>query len=491
MDMSQPDPTARFCQALATKASQDPGLPVPNPTPAYWQSEPHELANHQSATLPNKADIAIIGSGITGISTAYHLLQQQPDLRITILEARALTSGATGRNGGHCKEAPYVDYSELKDLYGKEAATKVVKFRLAQLDALLEIATKLDSKEAIVRRVEGLDVYYDQDVFNAMKEKLADYLESFPDERETWLCFEGNDLNKKFGTVNAVGCMTGPAGALWPYKLVGSVAAHISNSQQYPNLTIETHTPVESIHTTEGEPDYPLTLKTPRGIIQTKHIVHCTNGHAGHLLPGLRGKLFPLRGQMTRQVAPSSFPRIGNQRSWILHYAPGYDYVTQSPSASGDIYIGGGLLKALLSGKITVEDADVGSTRDDLQSEEALKAIETAIEERLESGKGTHILDKWTGIMGFTIDDSPIVGKVPYGISGRASSSGAEWVAAGFCGHGMAYCWLTGKAVADMILKGEETVKEWFPAEQYICSNERLQKFTLVERLLSFSKIVA
>jgi glycine/D-amino acid oxidase-like deaminating enzyme len=286
--------------------------------------------------------------------------------------------------------------------------------------------------------------------------------------------------------------MTGPAGALWPYKLVGAVTSHLFNSQKYPNLTIETHTPVESISTTTSSTSatHPVVVKTPRGEIQANYVIHCTNGHAGHLLPGLRGKLFPIRGQMTRQAAPAEFPRVGDRRSWILHYAPGYDYITQSPfSASGDIYIGGGLLKALLSGNVTVEDADIGNVRDDLQSEEALKALETAIEERFRGGKGTRILDKWTGVMGFTVDEAPIVGRVPDDISGRRASR--EWVAAGFCGHGMAYCWLTGKAVAEMLLNGEDSVNEWFPTEEYACSNQRLQRTTLHDSLLSFIETVA
>jgi glycine/D-amino acid oxidase-like deaminating enzyme len=207
MPKSHPENITRLCAALATKASQDPGLPVPKPTAAYWQSVPPELAHHQSATLPAPADVVIIGSGITGVSTAYHLLQQQPTLAISILEARSLTSGATGRNGGHCKEVPYVDYPELRELHGKEGAGKIVKFRLAQLDALLELSASLGSEaasSAVVRRVNGLDVYYDKEVFDGMKEKLAEYLADFPDEKDTWLVFEGDDINEVGPTFTSI-----------------------------------------------------------------------------------------------------------------------------------------------------------------------------------------------------------------------------------------------------------------------------------------------
>jgi glycine/D-amino acid oxidase-like deaminating enzyme len=46
------------------------------------------------------ADVAIIGAGITGLSTARHLSQRYAYKRIVILEADQIASGATGRNGG-------------------------------------------------------------------------------------------------------------------------------------------------------------------------------------------------------------------------------------------------------------------------------------------------------------------------------------------------------------------------------------------------------
>lgn len=193
--MSQID-TASLSARLAQRALQDPGLPVPNPTASAWQSVLHELANYQSSTLPSRTSIAIIGSGITGISTAYHLLQESPHLNVTVLEARSLTSGATGRNGGHSKEVPFVDYSELKAFFGKEGAMKIARFRMAQLDALFETATALPHvmEASQLRRVEGVDLFYDRQVFEYMKVKRESWLEDFPEERERWQVWEGKDL---------------------------------------------------------------------------------------------------------------------------------------------------------------------------------------------------------------------------------------------------------------------------------------------------------
>lgn len=77
-------------------------LPVNDATLPYWRTEPHALDEHcTTEKLPTKCDIAIIGAGMTGISTAYHISKlagvDQPS--VVILEARQLCSGATGRNG--------------------------------------------------------------------------------------------------------------------------------------------------------------------------------------------------------------------------------------------------------------------------------------------------------------------------------------------------------------------------------------------------------
>ncbi|MEO8703487.1 MAG: FAD-binding oxidoreductase [Kofleriaceae bacterium] len=45
-------------------------------------------------------DVAIIGGGFTGVSTAYHLSRRFPDRGIVLLEAKRLANGASGRNGG-------------------------------------------------------------------------------------------------------------------------------------------------------------------------------------------------------------------------------------------------------------------------------------------------------------------------------------------------------------------------------------------------------
>ncbi len=46
-------------------------------------------------------DVAIIGGGLTGLASAYHLKRKDPSLRIVVLEAQVVGFGASGRNAGH------------------------------------------------------------------------------------------------------------------------------------------------------------------------------------------------------------------------------------------------------------------------------------------------------------------------------------------------------------------------------------------------------
>lgn len=91
-------------------------LPVPNPTQSYWRTPPHPLDSLRSTpSLPTTCDILIIGAGLAGVSTLYHLLGEHtsspaaaasPPPSILLLDARQACSGATGRNGGHVSAPP-------------------------------------------------------------------------------------------------------------------------------------------------------------------------------------------------------------------------------------------------------------------------------------------------------------------------------------------------------------------------------------------------
>lgn len=53
-----------------------------------------------------KYDVIVIGGGISGLTTAYHLKKRDPKLRIIVLEAK-----------GHCQKLLYIEVLQLDRVF--------------------------------------------------------------------------------------------------------------------------------------------------------------------------------------------------------------------------------------------------------------------------------------------------------------------------------------------------------------------------------------
>jgi glycine/D-amino acid oxidase-like deaminating enzyme len=51
-----------------------------------------------------EVDVAIVGGGFTGLSSAYHIKKAEPNLRVALLESEVIGFGASGRNVGFNSE---------------------------------------------------------------------------------------------------------------------------------------------------------------------------------------------------------------------------------------------------------------------------------------------------------------------------------------------------------------------------------------------------
>jgi hypothetical protein len=159
-------------EELVARIHQGPTLPCRESTNSYWLESPPfpELVDIQSEKLPERTDVVVIGSGITAAAVARSLLQESErkdqNISITVLEARDICSGATGRNGGHIKASPHETFDRLEAKFGTERAITLTKFQLSHLGYLIELCESKGYDNAECRTVETIDLFLDQKIFD-------------------------------------------------------------------------------------------------------------------------------------------------------------------------------------------------------------------------------------------------------------------------------------------------------------------------------------
>lgn len=250
----------------------------------------------------------------------------------------------------------------------------------------------------------------------------------------------------------------------------------------YPaDFRVEDHTAATEI-LVDSSSTYRYKVQTSRGTIAARHVVHSTNAHVTHLVPGLRGRIFPVRGQMSAQTPGDLFPCQATKHSWIFNYDRGFDYLTQLPE--GPMMFGGGFVRGEGGGV-----AELGVSTDSEMSlyiDIHLSGALSAVFGRQSWGcvQGEPVQAMWTGSMAFSTDGFPWVGRLPGSVTHRpladGEDGGAEWVCAAFGGEGMVQAWLCGKALAIMLLSHDRQLAasadsdiSWLP-EQMLVSEARV-----------------
>lgn len=296
----------------------DPGYPVQNPSISYWQIPPHpDVADRQSAQLPASADIAIIGSGMSGLSIAWHLLmdddntatttKKAPVPRIAILEARQACSGATGRNGGHIRPSSYEEYVDAKKVTTQDQAAKITRFRAAHVDSLLRAAARLptgqERKAASVRPVDSLDVYFEEEPFAEAVAQWQTLRKEVPEVGNEWSMLEGDEARRVSLMPGAVGALTGTAkvaGALWGYRFVANSLKMLLDAHP-ESLSLDTHTTAISVNALKNA-THNFEVTTDRGTIVANHVVYATNSWSPHFVPvlgnALQGRVLSMSAQL-------------------------------------------------------------------------------------------------------------------------------------------------------------------------------------------------
>src|SRR5437879_13813451 len=102
----------------------------------YWLTTanmPHGTPN----PLPEAADVAIIGSGFTGLSAARTLAKR--GAKVAVLESQTIGWGASSRNGGMVLTGMKLGVNKLISMYGRERTRRMYAATLASMDCVEQI----------------------------------------------------------------------------------------------------------------------------------------------------------------------------------------------------------------------------------------------------------------------------------------------------------------------------------------------------------------
>ena len=358
---------------------------------------------HPPLTEDTTADVAIVGAGIAGIATAYHLARA--GVKPIVLEARTVAEAASGRNAGFLLAGVAENFVAASRRYGEDRALRIWRFT----EHNQELVRAIVARERI-----GCDL-----AWNGSEQIAGD------DEEWAEVRASADRLGKESVHVRVVpderAAIYEDDGEFHPVRYVrGLAAAAIAAGARIHDRTRAT-----SI--AKGE------VRTGRALVRTSAVVVCTNAYAQHLVP-LRVR--PVRGQMlaTAPVARRVFERPAYANR-------GYRYWRQR--ADGRLLVGGW--------RDTAADEEVGE--EERTTARIQDQLERFLRERSPEAKVTH---RWAGTMGFSHDALPYVGRLESGV----------FVSAGFTGHGMAFATATGDLVADLVRDKRRSETDLFAPER-------------------------
>jgi len=357
-------------------------------TRPYWLDEPAPPLPRRD--FSGRADVAVVGGGITGCSCALSLARA--GARVRLYEARELASGASGRNGGFALRGGAAPYDVTLESIGREPARRLWELTESALDRLETLAG--DS----LRRVGSLRLAADEDERDALRiEFEALQADGFAAE---WL----DDLEPPLRGRFTGAIFHPPDAVLHPARLVRRIAAAAADA----GADLHEHHRVDAVDD-----------------LGAGTVVVATDGYPSGLLGAIEGLIVPTRGQM---IATEPLPELLFE---VPHYGRhGFDYWHQRPDGS---LLAGGFRDASLADEFTTDE----STTPVIQS-----ALEAFVEQLV--GFRPRVTHRWAGIFGLVLDFLPVVGRLP--------DSDRVWVAGGYSGHGNVLGFLCGELVADGVL---------------------------------------
>ncbi|RIL00292.1 MAG: FAD-dependent oxidoreductase [Proteobacteria bacterium] len=360
------------------------------------------------------ADIAVVGGGFTGVSTAWHLRQRHPELGIALVEARVLGHGASGRNGGQV----------LHGVNGHEPATPDAARRVHAATQLgIDLAEQLAARYArpgTFRRRGCLEIYTSArraEAAHARAEALR--AAGIPAEfvPATSLRVQG-----------ACGAILDPlAGRLDGYGLLQAMRPVLVES----GVALFERTPALRIRTGAE-----IAIETPQGELRARSLVLATNAYTPSLGFFANG-ILPLHSHVlaTAPLADDDWKRIGwDDWDGFSDDLDRIAFACRTPG--GRLLFGGG-------GNAAYDYRFGGATEIAVRAGDgAERFLRGALARYFPALAATRAEHRWAGALAITLDRV-----CSMGVGGPHRN---VYHALGYSGHGVALALLAGRVLADL-----------------------------------------
>ena len=325
----------------------------------------------------------------------------------------------------------------------------------------------------------------------AAAQKQIRRLQQYPDLQHKAVLIQDKDELVSKHVPNAIAAIYQPdAAKCWPYKLVTWLLERLLDEHDATVFNLQTNTLVQRLERCGSS----WIVHTQRGQIRAQDVLLASNAYTSYLLPEMTGLITPVRGQVCALELPPGATQLPHSYVWMK--GADHQYLIQrgpedaqagdgsKPSHSEDrsIIFGGE--------RLAVPYGEEGISCDDEINPILSQALHRCLSDALrlvpksesdtEHKAEAEVLRatyEWTGIMGYSSDGGPWVGRVPELLLGELSpdadsaeaSAGRLWIGAGFTGHGMPVAPRCGIAVAEMILGKEggiQVPKCWIASEE-------------------------
>lgn len=357
-------------------------------------------------------DLIVIGAGMSGISVGHFFR----DHRILILERGKIAGEATGKNAGFIIAGFGEHFHRTVERWGLARASEIQQIHLRNHGRIGKLAGDADCD---YRQTGSLAVATDE------KEK-AELIESCRLLREAGFAMEWLP-QPDTGLKHALGALLDPQGAR-----MNSLQFWTWLARDLRVIKAE----VRSVCSSAGG----YAVESTAGTFRSEKVVFCLNAFSSDLVPELKGRYVPLRGQMSEYPLRESEP---TDRPMFTKHGDLYWRFT------GGTLIFGGL-------EDTCPDEETGIAHDPSPRIQAAQSewVRNHFRDRLLVAAPSR---SWCGTMAFTVDGFPFVGEL---------KSPGTYVLAGLCGLGHGYAMELAAWLYELIANGKNVVPDYFSSDR-------------------------